>query len=154
MKCVMKYMKKAEIYKNSTGSCTYDPRKEEAHSYSWWCFLKRINGKLVFNNYSYSVSTTAHQSRIRSMLSNEGIEIDLFIESPRGLDNLSSAVNHYMYLIDEAREKLTKPRIRTTTKVHLGEMICTYKLKITQIFELNQIILDDELKEKFYNEYK
>jgi hypothetical protein len=136
MKCVMKYYKRAGIYKNSTGSCTYSPEKEEAHSYNWWCFLKRINGVLVFNNYSYSVSTTAHQSRIRSMLSQEGKEIGLFIESPKGLDDLGSALRYYKFKIEEAQEYLKKKGIRATTKENLKLKIKSSRYTMRRILEL------------------
>lgn len=136
MKCVMKYYKKAGIYKNSTGSCTYSPEREEAHSYNWWCFLKRINGVLVFNDYSYSVSTTAHQSRIRSMLSQEGKEIGLFINAPRGLDDLGSALRYYKVEIESAQEYLNKPRIRKTTKESLKMKIHSARYTMRRILEL------------------
>lgn len=33
----------------------------EAYSYNWWLFVARINGKVVFNDYSYSPTTRKHQ---------------------------------------------------------------------------------------------
>lgn len=137
MKCVMKYYKKAEIYKNSTGSCTYSPEKEEAHSYNWWCFLKRINGVLVFNTYSYSVSTSAHQSRIRQMLRDEGKEVSLYIEAPKGLDDLGNALRYYVNKIEAAKEYLAKPRIRRTTKEDLVLKIEGYRYTMRRILEID-----------------
>lgn len=142
-KCHMKFIKRANMWKNSTGSCTLKLGKErqdlEAHSYNWWCFAKYINGVLVFNNYTYSVSTTAHQSRVRMMLSDLGHEIGLYIESPRGLDDLESSLKYYSMKIEEYEEHLKKPRIRQTTKDNLKLKIESAKYTMRRIIEVGQL---------------
>lgn len=89
----MKYFKKAGIYKAS--NVTFDPTKVDARSYSWWSFVACIGGKIIFNNYYYSPSTRKHQSKVRSLLDQLGITIDLTLPVPRGLqvyDNLDEVI--------------------------------------------------------------
>lgn len=62
------YRKRLKIFKNSTGTLTYDPALCEARSYRWWVFVKKIRGVVVFNDYSYSVSTSAHQSAVYGLI--------------------------------------------------------------------------------------
>ena len=81
----MKYMKRASIYQASNYNCTFDPTKIEARSYKWWSFVRKIEGKTVFNSYRYSVTTAKHQSKVRSLLEELGIKIDLELPVPRGL---------------------------------------------------------------------
>jgi len=49
-------------------NCHFDCETETAWSYDWWCFFKEIDGQYWFNNYSYSVSTNGHQSKIRGLI--------------------------------------------------------------------------------------
>lgn len=39
--------------------------------------MKRIKGKVVFNDYRYSVSTARHQRKVRTLLRELGIKIDI-----------------------------------------------------------------------------
>lgn len=84
----MKHYKKTNLYKAS--NVTFDPTKIEATSYNWWLFVKRIKGKTVFNSYRYSVSTSKHQSKVSSLLSQLGIEIDRYVQVRDGLQYISS----------------------------------------------------------------
>jgi hypothetical protein len=81
----MKYFKRANLYKASNVS--FNPDTCEARSYEWWAFTKMINGILVFNDHSYSVSTRKHQSKVRSLLRELKIEIGLVVDAPCGLQN-------------------------------------------------------------------
>lgn len=82
----------------------------QATSYGWWTMLKRINGKLVFNSYRYSTSTTRHQSKVRETLRNLGIKVDVEIEAPKGLQDLQSAVEFYERRIQALVVEIEKPR--------------------------------------------
>lgn len=84
----MKHYKKTNLYKAS--NVTFDPTKIEAISYNWWLFVKRIKGKTVFNSYRYSVSTSKHQSKVRSLMSQLGIKIDRYVEIRDGLQYIST----------------------------------------------------------------
>lgn len=78
-------MKRAKIYQCSNYNCTFDPAKVEAHSYRWWRFAAVIEGLVVFNNYRYSVTTAKHQSKVRSLMNDLGIKIDLELPLSRGI---------------------------------------------------------------------
>lgn len=86
---VVKYMKRANIYKNSTGSFTFNPETFEARSYNWWVFVAKVEGKVIFNNYRYSVSTSRHQRLMKNLLNELGIAIDIQVELPRGIETSS-----------------------------------------------------------------
>ena len=62
-----------------------DTDKMEAYSYGWWGFLKKIEGKLVFNNHFYSVTTRKHQFEVRRRLLLLGIKIDVELPFEAGL---------------------------------------------------------------------
>lgn len=110
MKGKLKYYKRAGVYKNSTGSNKFNPETLEAHSYDWWKYVAKIDGKVVFNNYSYSVTTSGHQSAMRSLLSELGIKIDLFIEAPQGLDKLCQELEWNKSKYEKSDQKLKKAR--------------------------------------------
>lgn len=84
----MKHYKKTNLYKAS--NVTFDPTKIEATSYNWWLFVKRIKGKTVFNSYRYSVSTSKHQAKVRSLMSQLGIKIDRYVQVVDGLQCISN----------------------------------------------------------------
>lgn len=100
----MKYYSRLKMYKAS--NVTFDPIKEEARSYDWWIFVKRINGHLVFNNYWYSYSTLKHQRKVRKIVGYSTVDI----EAPRGLQDLDSAVAYYKDEIATLVKLINKPR--------------------------------------------
>lgn len=79
----MKHMKRSNIYKAS--NVTFDPTTIKAYSYSWWCFVAKVEDKVVFNNYRYSTSTSKHQAKVRRLLEQLGIKIDLELPLPDGI---------------------------------------------------------------------
>lgn len=81
----MKFMKRANIYQASNYNVTFDPNKIEARSYKWWVFVAKVEGKVIFNNYRYSNSTSKHQSKVRSLLKELNIKIDIEMPLPNGL---------------------------------------------------------------------
>jgi hypothetical protein len=62
----MKYLKTKNMYKAS--NFEFYCNDDRAYSYGWWQFTGLFNGYLVFNNTSYSVSTTRHQSKAWKLL--------------------------------------------------------------------------------------
>jgi hypothetical protein len=79
----MRYYKRLKIYKAS--NVTFNPQTMEAHSYVWWKFVALVDGKVVFNNYRYSPSTGQHQSKIRRVMDELGIKVDMFLPIPEGI---------------------------------------------------------------------
>ena len=86
----MKYFKRANLWKAS--NVTFSPEKIEATSYDWWVFVKVIEGKTVFNSYRYSNTTSRHQFKVRNLMREQGIEIDVtvsFRPNLKGVETLS-----------------------------------------------------------------
>lgn len=111
----MTFKKRSGIYSNSTGSLTFDPIKLEAHSYRWWKFVSRIDGLVIFNNYSYSVSTSKHQSKIRSMLDQMGIKIDVFLQLRKGI-NTSDLEALFLEAEEQACDKFLSDELKRQDK--------------------------------------
>lgn len=95
----MKYYKRLKIYK--APNVTFNPETLEAFSYEWWKFVAKIEGKIVFNNYSYSQSTSKHQIKVRRLLDQLGIKIDISMPLPNSIDS-----NNLNELILKAEECL------------------------------------------------
>ncbi len=83
----MKLMKRTNTYK--AVNVTFDPNKIEAYSYGWWKFVAVIEGKVVFNNYFYSQSTSKHQRKVKSLMADLGIKIDIEMPIPEGLQPMN-----------------------------------------------------------------
>lgn len=81
----MKLMKRSRIYQASNYNVTFNPETLEAYSYKWWRFVAKIDGLVLFNRYRYSNSTSKHQSKVRRLLNDLGIKIDLELPLPRGI---------------------------------------------------------------------
>lgn len=121
-------MKRANIYKAS--NVTFNPENFQAYSYDWWRFTDYINGRIVFNTYTYSSSTIKHQSKVRSLLSDLGITGVFKIECPAGLqapDRDESIREHYQGLIQELEELIAKPRTQAKKNEERRKQIKEYK---------------------------
>jgi hypothetical protein len=68
---------------------TFDARTTTAYSYGWWCFVRIIDGQVVFNRYPYSPTTCRHQSKVQYLMDSLGIKVDKWVLS---LDSLSSTL--------------------------------------------------------------
>lgn len=136
----MKYFKRANIYKAS--NVTFNPETLKAYSYDWWCFVKPINGKLVFNNYYYSNTTCRHQQKVRGLLYDLGIKIDLIVSTRSCLDNTNALSNAIDLLANENRELLkliNKPRTHKATNEKRRLQIEKNNAKIKEIRNLISI---------------
>jgi len=120
-----KYMKRSNIYKASNVS--FNPSTMEAYSYDWWKFVTVIEGKTVFNNYKYSVTTARHQWNVRRLMETLGISIDLMVRTNMSLSKFSSleeienAHNEQLVLedLDNERKRIernAKARMRAAVK--------------------------------------
>jgi hypothetical protein len=101
---------KLNIFKAS--NVEFNPNTGVATSYNWWKFVDRIGGLVVFNSYYYSPSTSRHQSKVSSLLSQLGIKVDVSFEAPKGLQNLEAAVTHYESKISALIIAIQKPGTR------------------------------------------
>lgn len=102
----MRYYKRLKKYKAS--NVEFDCKTETAYSYGWWQFVKRIKGKLIFNNFRYSPSTCRHQLKISRLLGELGLKIDYVIGAPAGLQNLVQAIRHHQILITNLLAQIDK----------------------------------------------
>jgi len=93
----MKYFKRLKQYKAS--NVLFDIETERAYSYGHWCFFK--DG--VFNNTTYSSSTSQHQSKMHTLLRELGIQTILTLSHTTY--NLNGNIT---IAIDEERKALIK----------------------------------------------
>lgn len=99
--------------KYESANVTFDPDFCTAYSYSWWRFVDKINGKVVFNNYTYSQTTCKHQQKVRRLLSELGIKIDFVVYSQAGLHSpewKNHAVKMLTDSIEVVKSQLANPR--------------------------------------------
>jgi hypothetical protein len=71
----MKYYKRLNVWK--ARNVKFNPETIEAWSYGWWLFVCVIKGKVVFNRYHYSKTTSKHQDKVSWLLSQLGIKVDV-----------------------------------------------------------------------------
>lgn len=86
--CTLNFRKRDRVYRNSTETCVAyieDKKNISARSYRHWLFLTNINGLVVFNHYSYSVSTSGHQRAVRALIRGK-IKIDVEVCQRESLD--------------------------------------------------------------------
>ena len=95
MSLVWKPRKK--IFEDGARKVSFDPETFEAKSYGWWIFVRRIGGKIVFNNHRYSATTAKHQSQVRGLLQELKIKVDLFVDFRSGLDRFESEASQSIY---------------------------------------------------------
>lgn len=111
----------------------FDPIKMHATSYRWWDMVRRINGLVVFNDYGYSMSTRRHQSKVRSLMRQLGIKIDLEIEARKGLQDLGTAIADYEYQINELIAEIQNPRSRKDKNLQRAARIRDLQAKVKTI---------------------
>lgn len=81
-----KYRPKLGYYTDGQNN-KFDLESFEAVSYRWWTYVCKIKGKVVFNNYPYSPTTQGHQRRMRELLKQLGIKIDVEVSMRQSLSN-------------------------------------------------------------------
>ncbi len=96
----------------------FNPLTEIAHSYDWYEISKRINGRLVLNNYRYSSTTGKHVAKLRMLFSQLGLKY-IELSAPRGLQNLENAKEKMLELYAAATVANKYARIKTKEPKHL-----------------------------------
>lgn len=123
----MKLNKLSGLYQAS--NVTFNPKTNDATSYSWWLFVKQINGLVVFNNYNFSSTTIKHQYKVRRLLDDLGINIDLEIKAPDGLQDLESAIKCHEDIIEKLNSEISKKGSkRSTNEVRQSEILDNMKI--------------------------
>lgn len=98
----------------TASNVTFDKDLTEARSYQWWVFVKKIQGKTVFNSYRYSPTTGKHQHKVRSLMRTLGIKIDVEVQVKEGLNdhrNIKALIKESDRQVKE-RELARKQRIK------------------------------------------
>lgn len=105
-----RYLKRANAIKSSNFYMELDTLK--AYSYNWWLFCTTVNGKVIFNNTTYSATTCKHQGKALAVLD---YETDLTLrrttknltDLPIALDN---EIDNTKYEISQLIATIKKPR--------------------------------------------
>tara|TARA_R100000773_G_C4191385_1_gene97176 strand:- start:347 stop:811 length:465 start_codon:yes stop_codon:yes gene_type:complete len=154
----MKYYTRLKKYKASNVSLTIEP-KLEAYSYAWWLFVVRYKGLVIFNNTNYSNSTNKHQSKVRDVLDDLNIKIDIELHHtlksfgefngsyvshrPSDGDYVKAAIEDEIEIIELINENLAdliqKPRTRKSTNEKRAQQI---KKNKNQIKNLKKVLED------------
>jgi len=150
----MKYYTRLKEYKASNVSLTVEP-KLEAYSYAWWLFVVRYKGLVIFNNSNYSNSTNGHQSKVRDVLYDLNIKIDIELNNtfkslgrfkehrPFDGDFVKAAIEDEIENIERINKNLAdlikKPRTRKSTNEKRAQQIKENK---TQIQKLKKVLGD------------
>ena len=132
----LKYYPRLNMYK--AANVTYNPSTGTATSYDWWHFVIVIKGKVVFNRHAYSVTTTRHQSKVRNVLNDLGIKIDLEIDSRKSLSDcyvFDDAIAKLNVEIQLLKAEINKPLSREKTNLERARRI---KLKVAEIKQIRQ----------------
>lgn len=136
----MKQLKKSGIYK--AANVTFNPETNEAYSYAWWRFVGVVNGRVIFNNYRYSVTTAKHQSKVRSLMAQLGIEIDHEFACPKGLQNAywaESSFEHYAREMVRLESAMAKPGTRKAKNAERAEQLAGIRAFMELVAKLGKI---------------
>lgn len=123
----MKKLKTRNEYVGCNNKCRFYGDTIEATSYGHWCFVKRINGKVVFNNYTYSKTTSKHQWEIRYLLKELGIKIDHEVNFRQSLSEWSfkeeALHNYYHHAVSMIVKNHTKGTRKKTIEENKESLI-------------------------------
>jgi hypothetical protein len=93
----MPFQSRNKVFKGSNGKNTFDPLTLEAVSYGHWCYVMKIKGKVVFNWYKYSNTTTGHQYEMSSLLKELGVKTYLKVKMAPSLRRFKNEALEPMY---------------------------------------------------------
>lgn len=128
----MKYLKTSEIYKNSTGTLTYNTDTEMAHSYNWYVLAKRFNGVMYINTYAYSNTTCKHIRQLEALFMELGIDYKT-IEAPKGLQSLDESLQLYKHRAINIQNLINKPKTRKAKNLERMSDLVSIMAKISEV---------------------
>ena len=126
----MKYVKKRDRYEAS--NVWFNLKDCKAASYNWWVFVAVIEGKTVFNWYTYSNSTSKHQRKVSNLISSLGVEIDVGVRFRKSLSDFSSLkqIKEFQKIQDDRDAELANwNRIERNRKARLRRQRAKEELK-------------------------
>lgn len=133
-KPAIKFYSRLGVFKAS--NVTFDPSTIYATSYRWWDMVKVIGGLVVFNDYTYSPTTSQHQSKVKSLMEQLGIKIDVTIEARKGLQSLDTAKTDYLSNIVALKAEIAKPKTRAGKNLERARTIKEIEAKIKLVDDL------------------
>ena len=143
----LKWYPRLGIFKNSTGSCKYNPNTHEGWSYEPWQVCGMIDGIAVFNNFRYSVTTSCHQGVLRGMFKPAGRRV-ITTEFSDGLQGKSLA--DVVFTLREELEEREQLAIKGREKSFQGQWrrqrINCIKADILYIVRRHKIEIPEWLK--------
>lgn len=93
----------------------FDSEKINGVSYNGWYFVRKMHGKVVFNEYRYSNTTSKHQYKVESLMNQLRIKIDIVIDVKESLTNIKLEEMSIKQLITESkRQKLERETYKRT----------------------------------------
>lgn len=134
MHSALKFNSRSKIY--SASNVFFNSETCQAYSFVWWRFVEVINGRVVFNRHCYSSYTSRHQSKVRSLLHDLGITIDLEVDARVGLQNdnwVTNAINTQNDKIKDIEAKLSSPKHKRALDNERFESIESLKQNIVAI---------------------
>jgi hypothetical protein len=111
---MLTFNKRLNGYVNSTKTNWLSCDKENAVSYGWWVYLRRINGVLVFNNTTYSSTTCKHQLDVARKLDWNFLTIH---HTTASLDNLSKVITDLKNKILSLQAVIANPRTKLSKNI-------------------------------------
>ena len=126
----MKFYSRLQVYKAS--NLTFNPATGEGRSYDWYSIARRFDGVQVLNTYRYSVTTGKHIRKLENLFSDLRLEC-LFIEAPRGLQDLDAAIEFYRDKIATLETEIKKPRTNKAKNEERKEQIKHFQAMIKTI---------------------
>jgi len=144
----MKLFTRLGIYKNSSGTLTFNPETKEAFSYEWYQLVGEFKGKVFLNKFRYSRTTGKHVQEIRSLLKELGISF-IAIEASHGLQALRNPKNTTSEYNAESEIKRIELKIESLNKKILNaRSISICAIYCDQVKELNETI---KIIKKYFN---
>ena len=135
----LKWYPRKKLWSMSTGNNWFCQDKMQAESFNWWTYFYVIKGKNVFNDYSYSVSTSAHQRYLKACLKELGIKIDVFVYQRESLLSYGQPyinIEQYYEKIFELEIEIARPRSQKAKNEERKESIEWNKNKIKELRKL------------------
>lgn len=143
----MKYYKRLGIYK--AGNVEFNPETMQATSYRHWLFVNKIKGKVVFNDYRYSMSTGRHQRKVEEVLNELGIKIHLYVSNRRSLSDFTfSFIPDLYYKIGWNIAEIKHGNVRQKTKDQIKLSNQYLKEQIKQMRKLGAVCSRSTMNEK------
>lgn len=131
-----------------------DLKTVNAWSYEWWQYVKTDDaGNVIFNDSTYSVTTSGHQSSARRKLQELGITVNLWLHNTkRGLQHgtgpleaINSEIKAVEDKIEELKELIAKKGTRKTKNEERKIEIKESEYRIKDLINFRDNYLDKKI---------